>query len=111
MRRLGSVLSSEEISPKRTTQRMVPISGETAEVVINGDAILLLDPATPLATLTIQLPAEPTDNDTVTIGSSQAVTAVTMTNGRVLGPLTGLVAGGFAKYIYNQASDRWFRIG
>lgn len=99
-------------TPNRTSvQRYVPLTGATLTVARAKDAVLLIDPAGTLATLTVALPTTYLENgDTVTIATSQIITALTLT-GTIVGTLTTLALGGFAKFQYSLPAAKWFRVG
>lgn len=92
-------------------QRPVPESGGTVNLTRADKVYALLDPAGTLATLTVNLPSSPLDGDEVTLSTSQILTALTVGNGTIVGTLTTLALGGFAKFVYNTASSKWFRCG
>lgn len=77
----------------------------------NSDA-LLINPAGTLATLTVVLPSGSgmVDGKEISIASSQIVTALTVT-GTIVGTLTALAVGGFARFAYSVTSSKWFRTG
>jgi hypothetical protein len=93
------------------TQYVTPSTGGTVNVDATGNVILLLNPSGTLATLTVNFPSNPTDGDIVTIATSQIITALTVGNGTIIGTLTTLILGGFARFIYNSTANKWFRIG
>lgn len=94
-----------------TIQYATPTTGQTVTIGSTGSTRLIINPAGSLVALTIALPSTPTDGDIVQMGSSQAITTVTMSNGTTIGPLTTMAIGGFATYIYNATTTSWFRIG
>lgn len=91
-----------------STQYVVATTGTT--VTADGSAILLLDPAGTLLALTITMPASPIDKQHFTIGTSQIITALTIT-GTIVGTLTTLALGGFATFQWNATAAKWFRVG
>lgn len=105
---ITSTVDSRAIS---TIQYATPATGDTITVGSTGSTKLLINPSGSLLTLTISFPSVPTDGDYLQIGSSQAVTTVTMSNGTVVGPLTTMAVGTFASYIYNSTASKWFRVG
>lgn len=94
-----------------TIQYATPSTGATVTIGSTGSTRLLINPAGSLLALTIAFPGTPSDGDIVQMGSSQAITTVTMSNGTVIGPLTTMAIGTFASYIYNATTTSWFRIG
>ena len=92
-------------------QYVAPVTGATVAVNTDGYINLLINPAGTLATLTITVPASPTDGDRVRIGATQIVTALTMNGGTIVGALVSLAVGGFATYVYNSDSVKWLRVG
>ena len=99
-------------SPETTNiQYYVPTTGVSIQITRAKEAIVLLNPAGTLATLTLVLPTSGVENgDTVLISTSQILTALTIT-GTIVGTLTALALGGFAKFQYSASGLKWFRVG
>lgn len=93
------------------TQYVTPTTGSTVNVNSTGNITLLINPAGTLVSLTIAFPSGPSSDDVVTIASTQAITGLTMSNGTVVGALTTMAIGTFAKYQFNSTAAEWFRIG
>lgn len=91
------------------TQYETPATGATVNASA-GTEVLFLDPAGTLATLTVVLPPSPVGGQDFTIGSSQIVTTLTLT-GTIVGTLTTLAMGGFARFVYSNQAAKWFRCG
>ena len=91
-------------------QAVAPATGNTV-VVSAGTTALLLSPAGTLATLTITLPSSPVNGQALVIATSQALTALTVNGGTIVGTLTTLALGGFAYFVYDSATSKWFRCG
>ena len=89
-------------------QYVTPTTGTSVTILPATDA-LLLDPAGTLLALTVVLPTG-IDGKKVKIGSSQAITTLTMT-GTIVGTLTTMSLGGFAEFIYSASASKWFRTG
>lgn len=89
-------------------QYVVPTTGQT--ITSDGSGTLLIDPAGLLLALTIVLPASPIDKQKFTMGSSQSITTLTIT-GTIVGTLATMALGGFATFMYNATSAKWFRVG
>lgn len=90
-----------------------PVAAATVTVPAFDGPIqhVLLEPAGLLATLTITLPAA-SDGQTVVIGCSQIVTALTLnsTAGTILGGITSLAANALgAHYTWSATASKWFR--
>lgn len=90
----------------------VPVTGFSLTI---GAAVqyLILDPAGTLATGTITMPASPTDGFTVTISSSKAVTALTLTPGAgqtIANTNSALAAGVGLTFLYRSANATWYRV-
>jgi len=90
-----------------------PTTGGTITLSQARRQYALLKPAGTLATLTINLPSSPLDGDVVKVGTSQIITALTMSgNGGTLNSgLTTLAVGGFGEWIYDSSSTTWYRFG
>lgn len=92
-----------------TTQYAAPTTGQT--VTANaGVRILFINPAGTLATLTVVLPASPVEGQDFIVCASQILTALTIT-GTIVGTLTTLALGGFARFVYSTDAAKWFRAG
>lgn len=75
---------------------------------------VVLDPLGTLAAGTLTLPAGAIDGQTMTISSSQIITALTLNAGAgqaIRGAVTTLAANGFASYRYVKPVHTWFRTG
>lgn len=92
-------------------QYATPTTGQTVNVNTNGKVMLFINPAGTLVALTVALPSSPSDQDEVSIFASQAITTLTMSNGTVIGPLTTMAIGTFAKYTYFSDTSSWARSG
>lgn len=104
---MGSFSRSGPVNEK--VQAVTPTTGQTI-VVAAGTTALLINPAGTLAALTVTLPASPVDGQTITIATSQIITALTV-NGTKVGALTTLALGGYAYYVYGADGAKWFRCG
>jgi hypothetical protein len=95
--------------PVENVQYNAPVTG--ASITINASTTaLLVNPAGTIAALTVVLPATPFNGQSVTVASSQIVTALTVT-GTIVGTLTTLALGGFARFVYSADASTWFRAG
>lgn len=92
-----------------TTQYAQPTTGQTV-TASSGVNALLIDPAGTLAALTVVLPSAPVEGQVFMMGSSQIITAMTIT-GTIVGTLTTLGAAGFARFCYSATASKWFRVG
>jgi hypothetical protein len=100
------------------TQSGAPTTGQTVAIApaIPGQSVrLLLQPATPLAALTIQLPgvgnaALQVDRQEISCTTTQTVTALTIAAGTttVNLPVTTLAAGGIFKMFYDATTASWY---
>lgn len=102
--------------PAAIYQYAAPSSGNS--ITINdGTQMLVLDPAATLATLTVTMPAHPSDGQRVGLSSTQAVTTLTLNANAGqsfaanagLGTLTAGSAG--ASWLYRAATATWYRGG
>jgi hypothetical protein len=74
------------------------------------DVHLIHDGSILTATLTVTFPPNPVDGQEFGISSGNGVTSLTNTSLRtIVGAATSLASGGFASYIYDATSDKWFR--
>jgi hypothetical protein len=94
-----------------TKQYTTPATGNTVTVNSTGTTWLFLNPAGTLLTLTVTLPASPTDQDSVKIFSSQAITTLTINGGTIIGALTTMAIGTFSEYTLFSDTSNWARTG
>jgi hypothetical protein len=93
----------------QSVQYAAPSTGAT--VTANaGVHVLHLDPAGTLAALSVVLPASPANGQDFVISTSQTITALTIT-GTIVGTLTTLALGGFARFNYSSSAAKWLRAG
>lgn len=92
-------------------QYSAPTTGSTVTVQSTGHVRLLINPAGSLLALTISFPGSPSDGDVLQLGSTQAVTTVTMSGGTIVGGLTSFVVGSTATYCYSVTASEWVKIG
>lgn len=83
-----------------------PSAGGTVNLV-NGQ-FNIINPSGTIATLTVNLPSSPANNDVVYIKFTQAVTAVTYANGTIVGGITSLAAGGLVVLTYHTGTTSWY---
>lgn len=92
-------------------QYSAPTTGGTVTVSSGGLIKLLLNPAGTLATLTVTFPGGPSDGDTVQMGCTQIVTALTMNGGTIIGSLAALAVGGSGTWVYSSTASSWIKTG
>jgi len=75
-----------------------------------GTQVLVMNPAGTLATGTITMPAAPVDGMTITVESTQQVTALTMSGngGTVVGPAVQLIPNQPLSWVYRLANTTWY---
>jgi len=91
------------------TERQVPVTGNTVSPS-NLAGLLILEPAGTLATLTVNFPSGPVDNQAFTIFTTQTLTALSFGNGTVVGAPTTLAANGSAHFRYSTATSKWYKV-
>ena len=110
----GSGLTQSQASalykPKNVIQYSAPITGATVAISAPNTS-LLIEPAGTLASLTVNFPSSPADSDEIRFSSTQIVTALTLANGTIVGPIVSLAVGSFAQYVYRSVNTSWYRIG
>ena len=76
-----------------------------------SDLLLVIDVGTTIAAGTLVFPVNPIDGQTIGVSTRSQITAVTLdAAGRsISGSISTLAAGGFVEWVYDQASNRWFR--
>lgn len=97
---------------KPVQQFAVPLTGTTVTVT-TGDSWLVITPAGTLAALTISLPTDRTDGETVLVNSTQILTSLTVSGAgtTVVGGPTTLAANGFFEMRYTATLNAWYRTG
>ena len=77
-----------------------------------GTQVLVIDPAGTLATGTITMPASPADGMTITVESTQQVTALTMSGngGTVVGPAVQLIPNQPLSWVYRTSNTSWYPV-
>ena len=88
-----------------------PTTGQTITLPsFDGDRLkVFIDPAGTLLALTVTLPTA-IDGQTIAIGTTQAITTLTMTGGTIIAALTTLAIGGFGEWGYSATANKWLRI-
>lgn len=75
------------------------------------DCQLVHDAVSLSVTLTITMPASPIDGQKVGITSTLGITTLTISSGlTIVGILTTLAAAGFATFMYESGTNKWYRI-
>lgn len=95
----------------RVVQYETPEVGDT--VVVNADTdYLLLDPAGPLANVTLDFPGSPADQKRFTVASTKNMAALSINTGTktIHNPAGNLSGGGAFEYMYRGPSNAWFRV-
>lgn len=83
-----------------------PATGGTVNLV--NKQYNIINPSGTIATLTVNLPSSPSNNDAVYIKYTQAVTAVTYGNGTVVDGITAPTAGGLVILVYDSGTSSWY---
>lgn len=96
--------------PQEIVQAVAPTTGNTV-VIGQGVTALLLNPTGTLSTLTVTLPSNPRDGQSLVIATSQIITTLTINGGTIVGTLTTLALGGNAYFVYGATAAKWFRCG
>ena len=75
-----------------------------------GTQVLVINPAGTLATGTITMPAAPSDGMTITVESTQQVTALTMSGngGTVVGAAVQLIPNQPLSWVYRTSNTTWY---
>lgn len=107
----SSTQNPTNIPPIQTEQYTTPTTGSTINVTAARFVILIINPAGSLLALTIAFAGSPLNGDTLQMGSTQAVTTVTMSGGTIIGGLTSFVIGSSATYRYNSTASEWVKTG
>lgn len=92
------------------------LSTATSGTVTLGDTqqntVLVHDAASLAVTLTITMPATPTDAQQVLIVSRLGVTTLTLSSAlTIIGSIAALAAGGFVNFMYESSNNKWYRTG
>jgi len=97
----------------RNVDYQTPTTG-FSYTVASGIQVVILKPLALLAAGTVTMPLSPSDWMTVTISTTQTITALTLspnTGQSVSNAITTLLAGGAASYLYRAADTTWYRVG
>ena len=75
-----------------------------------GTQVLIIEPAGTLATGTITMPASPADGMTITVESTQQVTALTMSGngGTIVGAAVQLIPNQPLSWVYRLSNTTWY---
>lgn len=75
-----------------------------------GTQVLIIEPAGTLATGTITMPASPADGMTITVESTQQVTALTMSGngGTIVGTAVQLIPNQPLSWVYRLSNTTWY---
>jgi len=91
-------------------QRVTPTTGQTVTPTNKmGANKLTIAPAGTLAALTLALPANPINGETIELSITQGITVLTITGGTIAGIASGsAIAAGFSRKLrYSQADTLW----
>lgn len=83
-----------------------PLTGGTVNTINNQYNIV--NPAGSIATLTINLPSSPLNNDVVYIKFDQSVAAVTYSNGTTVGGMLAPPLGAIVVFTYDATTSTWY---
>lgn len=95
----------------QSLQSYTPSSGNTVTITRAYDAVVNINPASDLSSLTIALPVNVRDGDRVTLWSSRNIAALTFSGGTVSVPVTSMSAGSSLTMIYSTLNAAWFQTG
>jgi len=102
----------EILNARNTVQYITPSTG-FSQTISNTTTYLIIEPSGTLATGTVTMPASPVDGQTVTITSTQIITALTHnpnTGQTLKGALTTIPADGNATWLYKTSTTTWYRV-
>lgn len=109
---LTYVQANTTAATAQTVQYSAPSATDFTVTVNSGHIWLILTPGGAYADGAIALPDAPADGDTVTVNSTQAVTALVVSSAKtVTGEPSALAANGFFTMRYDAATGAWYRIG
>lgn len=101
-----------QFAPNLSDALQYEVPANAATVVCgNATTLLILNPASALAALTVTLPSAPIDGQRITIAAGALITLLTVNGGTIKGGISTLALNGFARYAYSAAADAWFRAG
>lgn len=98
------------VVPPESVQDSAPLTGANV-AVSSSSSLLAINPAGTIAALTVTFPAAPSNGQTVTICTTQIITALTLAGGTFVGGIATLALGGFAAFCYVTAVGKWVRCG
>lgn len=91
----------------------VPTEAGTATIAAGITKEVML-PAAGLTTFTLVFPTTPPNGFSVRYSSTQAITNLVLTGGgsdTFQNATTGVLANGFAEFVYRTSTTKWYRIG
>jgi hypothetical protein len=83
-----------------------PTTGSSSTLIVGYYNII--NPATAIAALTINMPASPVDGDVVIMDFTKAITAITYTGGTVSDGAVSSSAGSFQMLVYDSGTNTWY---
>lgn len=104
-----------DVKELRSFEEYTPLTTETVSLPDYAEDVSIL-PAGTIAALTINMPANPTDKQRVTLIFDQVVTTLTQQiasgSGHTLkGALTAATAKGFGTWMFRKTGKIWYRVG
>jgi hypothetical protein len=102
---------ADTVAAARTIQTVTPSTGDTVTVTSGRNVVLIVNPASSLLLLTINMAGSPQHGDIVALASTQAISTVTMGGGTFVGAVASLAIGGFSSLLFHSTIGKWLRIG
>lgn len=94
-------------------QIVTPTTGQTVSINdADGDIRFIINPASSLLALTVNMPSNPRDGQVVNICSSQVVTSLTLSSvNTILGALTTFASvNSYGYWVYDLSTTSWYKL-
>jgi hypothetical protein len=108
---LTSAIADIAVKGLETLQYEIPATGAT--ITVSGiTSVLVVKPASTIASATIVFPTTPTNGKTLNISFGADITALTLSStDTISGTVTSAITNSYAKWVYSTIGTTWFRIG
>lgn len=108
---LAFTISAKSYSQNSLVMVSTVTSG-TITIVDTKQNVIQIHDAGLTAALTVTMPANPVNGQTVTLSSSGGITLLTLTtsSGTVANGLTSMSIGGTACWVYASQTNKWYKI-
>lgn len=106
-------LTANEVRNARNTIEYVTPTTGFSNTISDTTITYIIDPSGTLATGTLTMPANPVNEQIITVASTQTITALTHnpnTGQTLKGGLTTITSNGNASWIYRNSNTTWYKL-